>query len=157
MWLVFMLVSFVYPNTPITSQIPTQASIRFYKPCQTLSLSQPGSDYNGANSVTVSGRQCQMWSSQTPHEHNYASYGNHNYCRNFDDSNSAPGGIWCFTTDVNVRWEYCSQIQGRFLISRIILHSEVKIVQQLQSWPVLTMAKQFTLKLIMVLHLPRLS
>ena len=62
-----------------------------------------------------------------------------------------------FTTDVNVRWEYCSQIQGCFLISRIILNSEVKIVQQLQSWPVLTLAKQFALKLIMVLYLPRLS
>ena len=29
---------------------------------------------------------------------------NHNYCRNPD---SEDGGVWCYTTDPKVKWEYC--------------------------------------------------
>ena len=29
---------------------------------------------------------------------------NHNYCRNPD---SEDGGVWCYTTDPDVKWEYC--------------------------------------------------
>ena len=87
----------------------------FRSGCQTLSLKVPGSDYNGTISVTVSGRTCQNWNSQTPHHHTITApkkqYGNTNYCRN---PNEGTNGVWCYTIDPSVRWEFCSQIQGLF-------------------------------------------
>ncbi|XP_076128071.1 plasminogen-like [Alosa pseudoharengus] len=68
-----------------------------------------GSAYRGIASVTISGKACQMWSSQFPHKHsrtpeNYPCKGlEGNYCRN-PDSERSP---WCYTTDSETRWEYC--------------------------------------------------
>lgn len=72
--------------------------------------SDKGAGYKGVVSVTKSGRQCQSWSSQTPHKHTItperhpASGLVKNYCRNPSGGGSAP---WCFTTDPSSRWEYC--------------------------------------------------
>ncbi|VDI65081.1 Hypothetical predicted protein, partial [Mytilus galloprovincialis] len=44
------------------------------------------------------------WSLRTPHTHDKTWLGNNNYCRN---PHLDPGGPWCFTTDDNVRFEYC--------------------------------------------------
>ena len=69
--------------------------------------------YRGCQTKTVNGRTCQAWNSQSPHRHgNYkpgSEYdaGNHNYCRNPDNDG---GGIWCYTTDPNKRWEYCNPL-----------------------------------------------
>ena len=70
--------------------------------------------YRGCSSITISGRTCQKWSVQSPHSHtrtatNYPSkgLGDHNYCRNPDEE---PGGIWCYTTDLSLRWEYCDAL-----------------------------------------------
>eukprot|EP00058_Branchiostoma_floridae_P019986 XP_002605476.1 hypothetical protein BRAFLDRAFT_92893 [Branchiostoma floridae] len=68
-----------------------------------------GASYRGTVSVTQTGKTCQRWDSQTPHEHdrtpaNYPARGLvDNYCRNLDDWYA----IWCYTTDPNYRWDYC--------------------------------------------------
>eukprot|EP00058_Branchiostoma_floridae_P007110 XP_002592598.1 hypothetical protein BRAFLDRAFT_68921 [Branchiostoma floridae] len=68
-----------------------------------------GASYRGTVSVTPTGKTCQRWDSQTPHVHsrtpgNYRSSGlEQNYCRNPDGSR----GVWCYTTDLFTRFEYC--------------------------------------------------
>ena len=70
-----------------------------------------GRGYSGTISITRSGKTCQRWSEQTPHQFILPSKqypeidGGHNYCRN--PGSRAPDGPWCFTTDPNTRWEYC--------------------------------------------------
>ena len=71
-------------------------------------LSHRQVDYRGPINVTVSGRTCQSWNSQVPHEHKCSDegHGDNNYCRNHGgDSHSQ--GAWCYTTDPDVIWEYC--------------------------------------------------
>ena len=70
------------------------------------------SNYAGTISIAKSGKTCQKWTSQHPHEHERTpdgypgeGLGNHNYCRNPDNE---PEGSWCYTTDPNSRWEYCN-------------------------------------------------
>ena len=68
------------------------------------------SEYRGETSRTRSGKTCQKWTSQHPHKHSQTplkkpdkGLGDHNYCRNPDNEL----GPWCYTTDPDVRWEYC--------------------------------------------------
>ncbi|XP_056619759.1 plasminogen-like [Triplophysa dalaica] len=69
-----------------------------------------GSSYRGTISVTSLGKTCQSWTSQTPHKHDrtaekYPCKGLvENFCRN-PDNDRMP---WCFTTDTETRWEYCT-------------------------------------------------
>ena len=68
--------------------------------------------HTGITSTTLSGKTCQKWTDQFPHQHDYSpeeypgtGIGNHNYCRDpFNDSE----GAWCYTTDPDLRWEYCT-------------------------------------------------
>ncbi|XP_078663425.1 uncharacterized protein LOC144906732 [Branchiostoma floridae x Branchiostoma belcheri] len=68
-----------------------------------------GTSYRGTASVTETGKTCQRWDSQTPHEHsmipaNFTSSGlEQNYCRNPDGDS----GVWCYTTDPDTLWDYC--------------------------------------------------
>ncbi|XP_053321821.1 muscle, skeletal receptor tyrosine-protein kinase [Spea bombifrons] len=70
-----------------------------------------GRHYQGINSKTVSGIPCQKWSQQLPHLHRslpevFPELANsENYCRNPGGESERP---WCYTTDPNVRWEYCN-------------------------------------------------
>lgn len=68
--------------------------------------------YNGTTSTTSSGRTCQRWDTQTPHEHKLINSNRFpertlaevaNYCRNPDGENT----VWCYTTDDDKRWEIC--------------------------------------------------
>lgn len=70
-------------------------------------------EYRGCQNITHSGKTCQQWSAQTPHEHGNSpearpgkGLGDHNYCRNPDGEPS----IWCYTTDATSRWELCSPL-----------------------------------------------
>ena len=71
-----------------------------------------GVGYRGNVNITRSGRTCQAWNSQCPHRHWRIPQdvsdrlNDFNMCRNPDSS--APDGPWCYTTDPNVRWEYCN-------------------------------------------------
>ncbi|XP_062584101.1 plasminogen-like, partial [Saccostrea cucullata] len=74
-------------------------------------ISVEGLEYRGNISVTVSGKSCQRWDSQTPHSHGYAERlpGNasehENYCRNPKPGMEATP--WCYTMDPDTRWELC--------------------------------------------------
>ncbi|XP_062576818.1 uncharacterized protein LOC134238715 [Saccostrea cucullata] len=74
-------------------------------------ISVEGLEYRGNISVTVSGKSCQRWDSQTPHPHGYAEElpGNasehENYCRNPKTWMAATP--WCYTMDPDTRWEHC--------------------------------------------------
>ena len=69
-------------------------------------------NYDGKIKTTFSGKECQKWSLSSPHQHEQQILGkkgiygsiDHNYCR----ANSNDGGAWCYTTDSNLRREYCS-------------------------------------------------
>jgi len=70
--------------------------------------------YRGNQNMTISGKTCQKWTELYPHSHENTpkkrpnmGLGDHNYCRNPDGE---LGGIWCYTTDPNKRWEYCDPI-----------------------------------------------
>ena len=69
----------------------------------------------GTVHVTKSGKQCQWWSSSTPHVPHSSITDDkfpdgsivaaRNYCRN--PAATFTGGVWCYTMDTDTRWELC--------------------------------------------------
>ncbi|XP_048747647.2 uncharacterized protein LOC125659895 [Ostrea edulis] len=73
-----------------------------YEECR---RSKIGYEYAGRVSRTKSGKACQRWDSQSPHQHTYKGLMAHeNYCRNPKGKEQEP---FCFTEDNSTRWEYC--------------------------------------------------
>jgi len=69
-------------------------------------VSSNGKEYRGFKSTTTTGKTCQRWDSQSPHNHPIK--GDKfidNYCR-IPDKSSDPSP-WCYTTDPNTRYEFC--------------------------------------------------
>ena len=65
-----------------------------------------GRDYTGAVNTTRTGIPCQRWSDTQPHNHQFTNVGEHNFCRN--PENSGVNKLWCYTNDSSVQWQYCS-------------------------------------------------
>jgi len=108
----------IQSNEPVASDVygppewfgtePPCVSGRRHIDCQTYGH---GSDYNGTISRTRTGEECQHWKSQDPHPHGFSRHvGSHNHCRNIFVEGRGPvstKGVWCFTTNYRVRWDYC--------------------------------------------------
>lgn len=60
---------------------------------------------------TVSGKTCQAWVLDTPHQHSYHNIafpdGSEVEAENFCRDPMGEGQPWCYTVDPNVRWEFC--------------------------------------------------
>ncbi|XP_078586802.1 plasminogen-like isoform X1 [Branchiostoma floridae x Branchiostoma japonicum] len=76
-----------------------------------------GSDYRGNISVTTSGKTCQRWDVDFPHDRYYRpeDYPElvENYCRN---PHGLEPGLWCYTTHPSTRSEYCVDPACPFVI-----------------------------------------
>jgi len=77
--------------------------------CYDQDLDPKGEKFDGCVSTTVSGKTCQAWASTSPHSHKYTSlWKESNNCRN---PSSYDKGLWCYTTDPDVRWELCEDLR----------------------------------------------
>ena len=65
-----------------------------------------GRDYRGTANTTRTGIPCQNWSDTQPHNHQFTTVGEHNFCRN--PENSGVNKLWCYTSNSSVQWQYCS-------------------------------------------------
>ncbi|XP_078679074.1 uncharacterized protein LOC144914788 [Branchiostoma floridae x Branchiostoma belcheri] len=102
-----------------------------------------GVSYRGPVFSTLSGKTCQRWDRQEPHDHDFLpqTYPDSglllNYCRNPGESGSRP---WCLTTDPGELWDYCNVPEcGKNCVEGIgetyrgnISHTQSNIV--CQSW-----------------------
>ena len=60
-------------------------------------------EYGGFETKTINDRQCQIWSTNKPHNTKQFSTLAEDWCRNPDEE----AGVWCYTLDKNKRWEEC--------------------------------------------------
>lgn len=83
-------------------------------------MTRGGVTYLGSLNITHSGKVCQKWSDNLPHQINSfitdrmfpdgSKEAAQNYCRN----PNVKSGVWCYTMDVDVEWEYCNTCPDNF-------------------------------------------
>ena len=112
-----------------------------------------GQYYAGNVAVTVSGRTCQAWASNSPHSHSFHTDSQFvdgsdeaagNKCRNPDKN--WHGGAWCFTTDPAKRSELCdiplclSECIPRYIsfVEYIQMKQLKYLLSVLNAWPLLS-------------------
>jgi len=73
-----------------------------------------GQDYRGGQTRTRTGKLCQRWDSQVPHNHSLSPTDypelSENYCRNPGVAPNLAPSIWCYTTDPTTRWQLCTPL-----------------------------------------------
>ena len=104
--------------------------------CEVCRQSKAGREYIGHLNTTVTGIQCQKWTSNTPHEPmlrfsdttfpDGSRAAAENYCRNPDASWF--NGVWCYTMDPDVRWDVCDVPECGKSFSTVYTFSFVFIV-----------------------------
>lgn len=85
--------------------------------------------YMGKLSKTVSGLSCQRWDVTEENAIHYPKYKpvnptiHHNYCRNPDNDSN---GLWCYTTDPEVRYEYCEKLEVCEVLQANLINVEIR-------------------------------
>ncbi|KAG7216624.1 hypothetical protein INR49_023333 [Caranx melampygus] len=102
------------PNCQALPSLHTDPDACTHVPFVATCYNDRGRFYQGTVNVTRSGTPCQPWSQQVPHQHRLSVdvipelKNSDNHCRN-------PGGIsekpWCYTSNPNIRWEYCTVLE----------------------------------------------
>jgi len=137
------------PTNKAPSEIPTISPTSFptVKNTTRPTLQPKGCDeqlrdhndegYRGCQDSTISGYECQKWTDQTPHSHKSATpkttpgrgLGDHNFCRNADNSRT----IWCLTTNPKKRIEQCEPKEkiGRYTM----LQGDCSKIQAIKTYP----------------------
>lgn len=95
-------------TTKTTTPLPSNAGKLIQSRLSDCLLHRIDLLYILACSTTISGIVCQYWNSTEPHnpsdEFGLPEPSDNNLCSNPDNS---ANGDWCYTTDPEVRWEYC--------------------------------------------------
>ncbi|XP_046563462.1 uncharacterized protein LOC124272332 [Haliotis rubra] len=101
-------------NNSIPGSLEVRATGRRYTGALECMLTKEGWDYKGRVNMTVSGLACRRWDSVSSAtaipEEKFSAGAPENYCRSPEGSESVTGTVvrpWCYTTDSNVKWEYC--------------------------------------------------
>jgi apolipoprotein(a) len=124
-----------YCDVPDCEEETTNALVADPLVCGSVANHQ--SDYRGTINVTVSGRACQPWASQSPHQHKHSPEAyplsglDNNWCRNPDGPSSL--GAWCYTQDPEVLWEYCLVPSCSAQVSNTTCGS-LALKQQVSGW-----------------------
>ena len=104
----FLCFNLRYPT--IYNHIKNQISI-----CTTDCYNDTSYTYTGNISVTESGKTCQVWGLNSPHDQGGVGVKAEefpdktlpsNYCR-YPSTSSIATRPWCYTTDPNTPWEHC--------------------------------------------------
>ncbi|XP_062613743.1 hepatocyte growth factor-like [Saccostrea cucullata] len=75
-----------------------------YVSCTNEDCFEFGIPYRGSVNTTISGKHCQRWDQQYPHQHKFNNWPGtvENFCRTLDETQP-----WCYTTNSQQRYEFC--------------------------------------------------